>query len=172
MTAHFLRHAPADPAALDAEIARTRLALAGATDAITVLDRAGELAGMLTAARREEEARDLLVPLLASAREHACAEPAGWYFLALATASQYLGLRDEANAMFAEALAPARAHGWERLQHFVLHHWGRSLAEEGEIDRARECFTEALAIRARRNETKFVASSQRALQALQGLPRS
>jgi tetratricopeptide (TPR) repeat protein len=172
MTAHFLRHTPSDLAALEAEIARTRLALAAADDAVTVLDRAGELAGMLTAARQEQEARDLLVPLLASAREHASTEPAGWFFLALGTASQYLDLYGEANAMFAEALALARAHAWERLEHFVLHHWGRSLAEEGELARARDCFLQALAIRTRRQEAKFVASTQRALDALQTLQGS
>jgi tetratricopeptide (TPR) repeat protein len=171
MTPSFLRHTPADPASMEAQIARAREGMAGADDAVTILDRAGDLAAMLTAARREQEARDLLLPLLASAREHAAAEPAGWYVLALATASQYLDLREEANALFGEGLALARAHGWERLEHFVLHHWGRSLAEEGDIEPARDCFTQSLAIRTRRNESKLIESSQRALRALQDLPR-
>ena len=172
MTEHFLRHTPADTAALARDIEGTRAAMAAAKasgNAIALIDSAGELASMLTAARQEAEARDLLVPLLALAREHASAEPAGWYLLAFGTTSQYLGLRAEANAMFAEALALARKHGWERLEHFVLHHWGRSLAEEGDYPRARACFTQALAIRTRLQEPRLEASSRRALDALAAL---
>ena len=169
MTEHFLRHMPPDLAAHERDIERTRKAMSTAKakgDAVVVIERAGELASMLTSARKEAEARELLVPLLASAREHPLAEPTGWYFLAFGTASQYLGLRAQANVMFAEALAHARSQAWENLEHFVLHHWGRSLAEQRDFSRARECFTQALAIRERLNDPHFRASTRRALDAL------
>ena len=91
-----------------------------------------------------------------------------WYYMAYGTASQYLGLRDEANAMFAESLRLAREHSWEVLEHFVLSHWGRSLVEEGHYSRARDCFVQALAIRERLNEPR-AASSRRHLAALDKL---
>ena len=172
MSEHFLRHKPPDLATLERDIERTRQALSVAQaigNDIVVIERAGELASMLTSARREAEARELLVPLLASARKHPLPEPTGWYFLAFGTASQYLGLRAEANAMFAVALAHARSHARETLEHFVLHHWGRSLAEERDFARARECFTQALAIRERLDEPRFQASTRRALNALREL---
>jgi len=126
---------------------------------------------MLTIDRREAEAHDLLAPLQSLAREHLAAEPAGWFFLAFGTASQYLGLRAEANLMFAQALELAKTQGWERLQHFVLMHWGRSLVEEELLFRARECFSLALAIRERLNDPR-AASTRRALKALGELEAS
>ena len=168
MTEHFRRFTAPDPAALARDIERARGALSKAQaerNALEIIDVAGELAGMLTTARREAEARHLLAPLQSMVLEHLDSEPAGWFYLAFGTASQYLGLREEANAMFAEALHLARAHAWETLEHFVLAHWGRSLAEEREFTRARECFLQALAIRERLNDPR-AATTRRALQAL------
>lgn len=84
------------------------------------------------------------------------------------TASPYLGLRAEANAMFSEALGLARANAWVTLEHYVLAHWGRSLVEEREFHRARECFHQALAIRERLNDPR-AATTRRALEALREL---
>lgn len=169
MTEHFLRYKPPDSAAHDRSLERAREALSAARasgDAVTLIDCAGDLASLLTSARREAEARELLLPLSANAKEHPSLEPTGWYWLALGTASQYLGLRADANAMFDQALTQARRHGWENLEHFVLHHWGRLLAEEQDFPRARECFSQALAIRTRRDLPGLQASSQRALDTL------
>jgi tetratricopeptide (TPR) repeat protein len=171
MPEHFQRYSAPDLVALAQDIERTRQELAEARalgDVLAVVERAGELANMLIINRQESTARDLLVPLQAAAREYLSSEPAGWYYLSYGTASQYLGLRDEANAMFAEALRLAREHSWEVLEHFVLSHWGRSLVEEGHFPRARECFLQALAIRERLNEPR-AASSRRQLAALSEL---
>jgi len=174
MAEHFQRYSAPDPEGLAQDIERARQDLAEARangNALAVVDHAADLAGMLTTRRQESEARDLLAPLQSSVREHLSAEPAGWYYLAFGTASQYLGFRDEANAMFAEALRLAREHSWEVLEHFALSHWGRSLVEERHFSRARECFLQALAIRERLNEPR-AASSRRHLAALSELEAS
>ncbi|MFZ3324000.1 MAG: hypothetical protein WA190_16625 [Usitatibacter sp.] len=168
MPESFQRFSALDPAALTQDIARTRKDLSEAQakgDTLAIVERAGELAGMLTTDRREAEARQLLAPLQSSARDLHSSEPAGWYYLAYGTASQYLGLREEANSMFAEALRLARLQAWEVLEHYVLSHWGRSLVEEGSFAQARQCFQQALEIRERLNEPR-AASSRRALAAL------
>ena len=80
MTEHFQRYSAPDPAAHAQEIARTREALARArsgNDSLSVIELASDLAEMLTTARREAEARDLLLPLQAAVREHLSSEPSG-----------------------------------------------------------------------------------------------
>lgn len=171
MTEHFQRFNAPDPIAHARNIARTQDALTnarGESDALAVIDLASELASLLTTARREAEARDLLAPLQSVVREHLSSEPAGWFYLAFGTASQYLGLRAQANAMFSEAVDLARAHAWVTLEHFVLAHWGRSLVEEGELFRARALFVQALAIRERLNDPR-AATTRCALEALREL---
>ncbi len=168
MTAHFQRFSAPDPIAHAQNIERTQDALARARndgDTVAVIDLAGDLASLLTTARREAEARDLLAPLLTAVREHLSSEPSAWFYLAFGTASQYLGLRAEANAMFSEALDLARTHAWVKLEHYVLAHWGRSLVEEREFLRARQCFNQALAIRERLNDPR-AATTRHALEAL------
>jgi tetratricopeptide (TPR) repeat protein len=171
MADHFERYNAPDPVALGEDIAHARrdLSEARATGkASLIIEHASDLASMLTTNRQEAEARDLLEPLQSTVRECLSSEPAGWYYLAYGTASQYLGLREEANCMFAEALRLAREQSWQVLEHYALSHWGRSLVEEGQLSRARECFLQALAIRERLNEPR-AASSRRHLKALSEL---
>jgi tetratricopeptide (TPR) repeat protein len=167
----FRRFSPADPDALESEIARARLDLKLAVDAgdtVRALDLAGTLAGMLTAARSEEEAYEIAHEHLDVARRQPSWLESGWLLHALATAAQYTGRRTEANSLFSEALELCREHGWQELEHFVLHHWGRSLVEEGEFDRAEAAFREALAIRQERRDSR-AASTASALVDLQRL---
>lgn len=171
MAEHFHRFSAPDPVAHTQEIARLGKALQDATsagDSLAVLDHSTDLASLLTTARREAEARELLAALQTAVREHLSAEPAGWYYLSFGTACQYLGLRAEANAHFTEALRLARANTWERLEHFVLVHWGRSLVEERQFARARDCFAGALRIRERLHDPG-AARVRRLLQALDDL---
>jgi tetratricopeptide (TPR) repeat protein len=129
------------------------------------LDIAASLGSMLTTARRESEARGILSRFLPMARKIGTPEQVGWLVLYLATANQHLGHRDEASAQFREAHASSESSGAMRLQHFTLHHWGRFLAEERELDRARECFERALALRVESNDPRQ-DSSRKALEAL------
>jgi hypothetical protein len=101
---------------------------------------------------------------LSLARSNPTLEESAWLLHQLATAAQYHGLRAQANDLFAEALQSCRRHGWRRLEHFVLHHWGRSQVEEGNLEGAERCFRESRAIRAQLGEP--LVSSDRALSEL------
>ena len=134
-------------------------------DQLKLLETVSVLGSLLTTARQETEARKLLLNYQSLAETNNSSEQSGWFLLALATANQYLELRPAANEQFAEALHRAREHQWARLEHFVLHHWGRNLAEEGKLTEARACFVEALRLRELMNEP-FQASTREALAAL------
>lgn len=170
--AHFQRFTPADLAAHQRQIADASDALhaeQASGEPVARLDAAGLLGALLTGARREAEADAVLAPHLQLARDYPHTEPAGWLLLALATNDQYLGRHTRANAVFDEALLLAQRNGWERLQHFILHHWGRCWVEQGDLARARDCFTAALALRERLAEPRFVDSTRRALAAIDAI---
>lgn len=168
----FQRFTAADLQVLEKDIEEVRAELAAARakgDSPSALQSAADLGGLLTTARREQEARDILTAALDEARPLGVSETTGWLLLNLATANQYLHKRDEAAKQFPEALEVARSVKSQELEHYTLHHWGRFLAESGDIARARECFTRALEIRVLLNDPRQ-ASSRRALQTLDALP--
>jgi len=169
----FQRYTDPDPRGLERDIETARHALAAARakgDPLSALSIAADLGGMLTTARREPEAREILQRALDDARQRQPSETRGWLLLNLATANQYLHRSEEATAQFAEALEIARSLPSLELQHYTLQHWGRLLAETGEFERARACFSEALALRVRLDDPRQ-ASSRAALQALDALER-
>ena len=169
---HFLRHTPVDIDLHRTRIEQQRTSLQAAVasgDAVRILDHAGNLGAMLTGDRREIDAYELLSAHLAAARERDDVEESAWLIHALATAAQYVGNVEEANTLFAEALRRAQAHLWRRLEHFVLHHWGRCLAEQGRVAEARACFERSLAIRIELGDS-LQDSSRRALAELAQLP--
>lgn len=173
LPSHFLRHTPKDPAALGAQIESERGALRSAGvagDEIGMLESAGNLGAMLTSNRKEAEGYEVLSPYLSLARRRVSEEAAAWLVHALATSAQYIGKYDEANLLFPEALQMARGYGWRVLEHFVLHHWGRSLAEQAEFERAKECFLASLAIRQELGDPRQ-ESSIRALVELEACAR-
>jgi tetratricopeptide (TPR) repeat protein len=166
---HFQRFTAVDPNELRAKIDQAQNDLRAAVarnDDAEAFGVAASLGSMLTTARREEEARDLLAGYLASARQRGTTEQVGWLLLFLATTNQYLGHRDEATRQFEEALDLATSSHTKRLEHFTLHHWGRFLVEEREIGRARECFERALALRVELDDPRQ-ASSRKALEAIE-----
>jgi hypothetical protein len=108
----------------------------------------------------------LLGPAVAAAREAGGARDAlGWALLMLATAEQYAGAAQAATGGYAEALGIARQVGEEQLEHYTLHHLGRHLVDQGDLDGARTAFTDCLAIRARLGEPR-AAQTAAALRAL------
>jgi tetratricopeptide (TPR) repeat protein len=154
MVTHFLRFSAPDAQnlLLDIERVRAQLLLAEVEgDPQRTLERSASLTGMITTNRQEKEAYHTGARHLLLARSHAQMEESAWLLHALATAAQYLNRRQEANALYAEALEAARRNGWKNLEHFVLHHWGRSRAEEGLFEQAEQCYLQALAIRVELN---------------------
>jgi len=167
----FLRFVPADPVALTTRITELRAKLSAALaagESLAIVDAAADLGGQLTGARMEHEAAQLLGKHQLLAEAHAGDEAAAWFWNAYATALQYGGQRDLAEALFAKAVALAKAGGWRRIEAMTLHHWGRSLAEQAHYDEAVSRFSDALAIREALNEASQ-ASSRRALEALSAL---
>lgn len=170
----FMRFSAPDPAAHAQTIADARGRLREAHergDALILVDRVADLAGLLTTDRREFEALDLLREHAARAEAFPREEAAGWFWNSYATALQYTGRRSDAETYFAKALRLCESSGWPRLQAMVLHHWGRSLAEQGRITEAEARLSEALALRMQQN-SPMQASSRRALEALAQLRAS
>jgi tetratricopeptide (TPR) repeat protein len=166
--AEFMRYSAPDAVALERSIAETRTKLAGAVqagEALAVVDAAADLASMLTTARMEFEARQVLdehMPCLEPCDGH---EATGWYWNAYATALQYCDKRSQADTYFTKAIDLARTNGWRRLEALALHHFGRCLVEQDRLAEAESRISEALAIRVELNEPRQ-ESSRRALAEL------
>jgi tetratricopeptide (TPR) repeat protein len=171
LEAEFMRFTAPDPAALGRGIAETQAKLAAAVhagEALDVVDAASDLGSMLTTARRELEATEVLERHKLQAEALAEHEPAGWFWNAYATALQYCGRRNEADPYFGKAVELAKKGGWRRLEALALHHWGRSLVEQQRFSEAESRISEALAIRIELNEPRQ-ESSRKALLALSAL---
>jgi len=171
LVAEFMRFSTPDPAALTCGIAEARAKLAAAVQAgqaLAVVEAAADLGSMLTTARKEVEAAEVLERHKLHAEVYAEDEPAGWFWNAYATALQYCGKRDEAEPYFNKAVELAKQNGWRRLEALASHHWGRSLAEQQRFPEAEARISEALAIRIELNEPRQ-ESSRQALVALAAL---
>ena len=173
VVAEFMRFTAPDADALASAIveARAKLAVAVHTgETLAVVDASADLGSMLTAARMESEAVRILEEHVQHAEANAQHEPAGWFWNAYATALQYCGRRNEAEAYFSKSIQLAKANGWRRLAALALHHWGRSLTEQNRFTEAESRISEALAIRVELNEPRQ-ESSRRALLELAALQR-
>lgn len=169
--AEFMRFTAPDAQALARSIAELREKLRQALvrgDALAIVDHAADLGSLLTTDRQEAEALALLREHAAAAQALPGEEPAGWFWNAYATALQYAGHRAEAEAYFDRAQRLSAAAGWRRLQALVLHHWGRSLAEQRRFDEAQAKIAAALALRMQLDD-RMQASSRQALEALAAL---
>ena len=165
----FQRYRASDPAALARRIAEERALLAAARlagDRPREVAIACSLGGNLTVAGEEEAAAEILDVAVVQARRLGDAALEVETLLNLATARQYLGDHATAQGLFQDALDRARGSEGARFKHFILHHRGRCYVEQGETAAARHCFVEALALRKALGDPRFVASTERALAAL------
>jgi tetratricopeptide (TPR) repeat protein len=163
----FMRFTAPDAAELARTIKFTQESLDAAEsrgDSSAMVDHAADLGGMLTTARRESEALELLRRYEALAESLSTKEQAAWFWNAMATALQYGGKRAQAEAYFSRSVELAREGGWSRIEAMALHHWGRSLVEQGRLDEAELRISQALTIRDRLEERN--ESSRNALQKL------
>ncbi|HET7403855.1 MAG TPA: tetratricopeptide repeat protein [Usitatibacter sp.] len=159
----FMRYSAPDPEGLERDIEQMHARLAqaiGDNEPLAIVDHAADLGTMLTTARREAEAVQLLRSHAALAEAHAGHEASAWYWNALATALQYTDHRAEAEHYFAKATGLSRLSGWPRILAMTLHHWGRNLVEQGRFAEAEERFSEALAIRIRIDDPRQERSRQ------------
>jgi tetratricopeptide (TPR) repeat protein len=163
----FMRFTAPDAAELARTINFTQEELVAAElrgDSSAIVDHAADLGGMLTTARRESEALELLRRHERLAESLSGEEQVAWFWNALATALQYAGKRVQAEAYFSRSVELARDGGWSRIEAMALHHWGRSLVEQGRLDEAELRISQALAIREQLNERQ--ESSRNALHQL------
>jgi tetratricopeptide (TPR) repeat protein len=166
--AEFMRHTAPDAEAHARGINELREKLRQAVlagDRLSTVDHAADLGSMLTTDRKEFEALRLLREYAILAEAMPGEEPAGWFWSAYATAMQYTGQRTEADVYFAKALSLCSASGWSRLRALVLHHWGRSLAEQRRYAEAEARISEALALRIQLRDPGH-EMSRRALEAV------
>lgn len=124
-----------------------------------------DLGEMLTVARREREAVEILEPLLKYDLDKAKPDDRAWLYLNYATANQYLQKKDSAGSYFKKALKFVRKHNLENVEHYVLHHYARFLVENRDFGRAERFFEEALKIRQKLKDAR-VNSTQKALDEL------
>ena len=173
VVAEFMRFSAPDPDALARGMVETRITLIAAVQAgesLAMVEAAADLGSMLTTARMEAEAVQVLEEHFQHAEANAQYEPAGWFWNAYATALQYCGRRNEAETYFSKSIELAKARGWRRLEALALHHLGRSLAEQSRFAEAESRISEALAIRMELNEPRQ-ESSRQALVELAALQR-
>src|SRR5690606_23909300 len=107
----FRRFSSPDPAALAIEIEAARAALARQDSPGQAQERyaaTADLARLLTIARREGDAYELLEPVVEQAQVDASPVDLGWLRLELATTSQYLHKDSDVLSNFSEALRLAR----------------------------------------------------------------
>lgn len=167
----FRRFRVADREAALKEIAREEMALAAAVssgDEPAQLIARLHLGFHLTPLDREEEAVGHLEAALGLAKKLHDKSHEIEVLLHLATAVQYAGDRERALALFAEGLDRAQSYGVEEQVHFLLHHRGRCEVELGRIERARQSFAAALAIREKIGIPRLIDSTQAALKDIEG----
>jgi len=162
----FRRFLAEDPAATMQEIAADRLRLEAARergDQAAMLAIATGIGFGLYITGNEAEAAPMLENALALARQLGDRSAEIEALLHLATARQYLGERDQAQALFKQALDRSEAYGIDAFVHFILHHQGRCFAEQGRIEEARRSFERALPLRERLGNPRFINSTRAAL---------
>ena len=87
----------------------------------------------------------------------------------LATAYQYAGEHERARPFFEHAIQLAERHDHRTLLGFAHQHYGKCLAETGDLAPARRHLTRALRIRTSSADETLIESTQRALNALDAL---
>jgi tetratricopeptide (TPR) repeat protein len=166
----FRRFRVPDVAATEREVAEQQAILA---EAIAAQDEAAECSARLklgfdlTPLDREAEAVVHLERALTLSRRLGDRRTEIEALLHLGTARQYLGEREAAMMLFAEALANARDHDLDEQVHFLLHHRGRCEVEMGRIADARASFEQALALREAIGHSRFIESSRAALREIE-----
>lgn len=165
----FQRHAPEDPAALhrqlQAHLAQLEQIKAG-PDALEVIRMTGQIGEEYRFLGEYEAALPLLEEALAGAQRLGARRLEMVNCIRLATAYQYAGRHDEAEALFRRALEFAREPEHADRLDFALQHLGKCLVEMGRLDEAAACFEEALALRRAKGDAGLIASTEQALAAI------
>jgi tetratricopeptide (TPR) repeat protein len=166
----FLRDTPDDPA-WTARCETLRCAVATASPGV---DRARALGRLGDELRRDPafvaEAIAVLTEAIRLTPEPEQAPLLATNLIRLATAQQYAGDHDMALTTFAEARRVIARGQVPELLDYVAQHEGKCLVEMGRPAEARDTFAEALRLRRQAGATALIASTLRALAALETRP--
>lgn len=169
----FFRRFSRDRAKLNSEIADVRqqleIARHDSDPAKTLHYSRPWLGRLLTIARRESEARELLLPAVKEARKIGAHNILGWLLLEKATTEQYLRIDQSILGDFSEAIQVGERTGDTDLQHYALHHRGRYLVEQKAYDIALADFRRALQIRESLGNKSAANSTRAAIAELESM---
>jgi tetratricopeptide (TPR) repeat protein len=162
----FQRYQSPDPVALAQKIERDSAALVLAKDEQARLELISRIGSNYTNLWQEERAVPILERALALAQQVGNNRIEIINLISLATAQQYCGNRDLAETLFQEALQKMQEYNQPSYEDVALHHLGRCLVEQGKLSEALTCFERALILRKEKGDRLFIASTQRAIDAV------
>jgi tetratricopeptide (TPR) repeat protein len=166
----FQRYQSPDPVALAQKIERDSAALVVAKDEQARLELISRIGSNYTNLWQEERAVPILERALALAQQVGNNRIEIINLISLATAQQYCGNRDLAETLFQEALQKMQEYNQLSYEDVALHHLGRCLVEQGKLSEALTCFERALVLRKEKGDRLFIASTQRAIDAVRAMP--
>lgn len=162
----FQRHSSEDPAALRRQLqehlAQLERVKAG-PDALEVIRMTGLIGEEYRFLGEYETVLPLLEEALAGAQQLGARRLEMVNCIRLATAYQYAGCHNKAEALFRRALELAREPEHADRLDFALQHLGKCLVEMGRLEEATACFEEALALRQAKGDAGLIASTEQAL---------
>jgi len=165
----FQRYQSPDPVALAQKIERDSAALVLAKDEQARLELISRIGSNYTNLWQEERAVPILERALALAQQVGNNRIEIVNLISLATAQQYCGNHDLAETLFREALQKMQENNQLSYEDVALHHLGRCLVEQGKLSEALTCFERALALRKEKGDRLFIASTQRAIDAVRAM---
>jgi tetratricopeptide (TPR) repeat protein len=165
----FQRYQSPDPVALAQKIERDSAALVLAKDEQTRLELISRIGSNYTNLWQEERAVPILERALSLAQQQGNNRIEIVNLISLATAQQYCGNRDLAETLFQEALQKMQEYNQPSYEDVALHHLGRCLVEQGKLSEALTCFERALVLRKEKGDRLFIASTQRAIDAVRAM---
>ncbi|GHO97801.1 hypothetical protein KSF_078490 [Reticulibacter mediterranei] len=165
----FQRYQSPDPVALAQKIERDSAALVLAKDEEARLELISRIGSNYTNLWQEERAVPILERALALAQQLGNNRIEIVNLISLATAQQYCGNRDQAEILFQEALQKMQEYNQPSYKDVALHHLGRCLVEQGKLSEALDCFERALILRKEKGDRLFIASTQRAIDAVRAM---
>jgi HTH-type transcriptional regulator, pleiotropic regulator of extracellular virulence genes len=165
----FQRYQSPNPVALVQKIERDSAALVLTKDEQARIELISRIGSNYTNLWQEERAVPILERALALAQQVGNNRIEIVSLISLATAQQYCGNRNLAETLFQEALQKMQEYNQLSYEDVALHHLGRCLVEQGKLSEALNCFERALVLRKEKGDKLFIASTQRAIDAVRAM---
>jgi tetratricopeptide (TPR) repeat protein len=157
---YFMRYEHVNPKELEQSIATDYRKFRELKNKYEQFQLALTLAENLTIAKREHEAISVIEPYIEKQPQELTHEDVAWLYLIYATANQYADDSDSAKTYFEKAVRVCHEYSVESAAHYVYHHYGRFLVEQGNYAVANEYFNKALTLRIRLKDKRIVSTQQ------------